>query len=182
MQVKDFCTTRVGHSFRKRVVNDPEGITRVVLPGNIQQDGFIKFSAPPIQTLITPKKLLKEGEILLQNKGRFVAAVFNMPEDECWITPASVLILTLKSKEILPGYIALYLNSAKGQRQLNSVRELSSIPFITRENLEKLDIPIPPIKKQEKLIKLNTAISKYKELTQRKTDILINIMNAELEN
>ncbi|MCK5132522.1 MAG: restriction endonuclease subunit S [Candidatus Sabulitectum sp.] len=164
------------------MVNDPEGSTRVIHPGDIKEDGFIKSSAPPVQTSVMPRRPLEKGEILLQNKGRFVAAVFSMPEGECWITPASVLILTLKTKKILPEYIALYLNSTKGQRQLNSVKELSSVPFITRPNLEKINISIPPIKKQEKLIKLNNAISMYKNLTKQKTEILIKIMNSELES
>ncbi len=182
MQIKNFCATRVGHSFRKRVVNNPEGTTKVVLPGNIGDDGFLKFTNDlPLQTTTTSKRPLKTGEILLQNKGRFAAAVFNMPEDECWITPASVIILTLKTKEVLPEYIALYLNSTKGQRKLNGVKELSSIPFVTRPNLEKIEIPIPPLKKQQMLIDLNKTISKYKDLTEQKTKLLINIMNSELE-
>lgn len=182
MQIKEFCTTRVGHSFRKKVINDPEGITRVVLPGNISEDGSLRFNHPPLQTSITSKKPLKNHDILLQNKGRFAAAVFNMPEDEKWITPASVIILTLKTKEILPAYIAIYLNSTKGQQKLSKLKEFSSIPFITRPNLEKINIPIPKIEKQQMLVDLNKAISRYKELTEQKTKLLINIMNSELES
>ncbi len=181
MQIGNFCRTRVGHSFRKKIVNDPEGTTKVVHPRNICGDGFLRFSTPPLHTTITSKRPLKNGEILLQNKGRFAAAVFNMPENECWITPASVIVLTLKTKKVLPEYIALYLNSAKGQRKLNNVKELSSIPFVTRPNLEGIDIPVPSIKKQQTLIDLNETISKYKELTKQKTKLLINIMNSELE-
>jgi len=181
MQIKDFCKTRVGHSFRKKMVNDPEGITKIVHPRNICRDGFLRFSTPPLQTSIASKRPLRNGEILLQNKGRFAAAVFNMPENECWITPASVIILTLNTKEVLPEYIALYLNSAKGQQKLSKLKELSSIPFVTRPNLEKIDIPIPKIENQQMLVEINKAISKYKDLTEQKTKLLINIMNSELE-
>lgn len=181
MQIGNLCTTRVGHSFRKKMVNNPEGTTKIVHPRNICGDGFLKFSSPPLQTSIASKRPLKNGEILLQNKGRFAAAVFNMPKNECWITPASVIVLTLKTKKALPEYIALYLNSTKGQQKLNRVKELSSIPFVTRPNLEKIEIPIPPLKKQQMLIDLNKTISKYKDLTEQKTKLLINIMNSELE-
>ena len=181
MQIGNLCKTRVGHSFRKKIVNDPEGTTKVVHPRNICGDGFLRFSTPPLHTTITSKRPLRNGEILLQNKGRFAAAVFNMPENEYWITPASVIILTLNTKEVPPEYIALYLNSAKGQQKLSKLKELSSIPFITRPNLEKINIPIPKIEKQQMLIDLNKAISKYKDLTEQKTKFLINIMNSELE-
>ncbi len=182
MQIRDFCTTRVGHSFRKKVVNNPEGTTKIVLPGNISKDGILKFTnASPLHTAITSKRPLENGEILLQNKGRFAAAVFNMPENECWITPASVIILTLNTKEVLPEYIVLYLNSVKGQQKLSKLKELSSIPFITRPNLQKIDIPIPEIEKQQMLIDLNKTISRYKDLTEKKTKLLIDIMNSELE-
>lgn len=181
MQIGNLCTTRVGHSFRKKLVNDPEGVTKIVHPRNICGDGFLKFISPPLQTSIASKRPLENGEILLQNKGRFAAAVFNMPGNEYWITPASVIILTLTTKEVLPEYIALYLNSIKGQQKLSKVKELSSIPFVTRPNLEKINIPIPDIEKQQMLIDFNKTISKYKSLTEQKTKLLINIMNSELE-
>jgi len=91
------------------------------------------------------------------------------------------MVITLTSKEVIPEYIALYLNSTKGQRKLSSLQELSSIPFVKRKNIEKMEIPVPSISKQKKLVEMNRAISNYAELTKRKTQILKNLMNSELE-
>ena len=182
MQVKDFCTIRVGYSFRSRVVDDPEGTTRIVQPKNISSDGTINFNGSvPLKTQVIPRSPLKKGEVLVLNKGRFAAAVFNMPGNEIWVTTASVMVFTLTTQKVIPEYISLYLNSTKGQRKLSSLQELSSIPFVKRKNIEILDIPVPSISKQKKLVEMNRAISKYAELTHKKTEILKNLMNSELE-
>ncbi len=182
MQVKDLCTIRVGYSFRSRVIDDPEGTTKIVQPKNISSDGTISFNGSTLlRTQVTPRSPLKNGEVLVLNKGHFAAAVFDMPQGETWVTTASVMVITLTSKEVIPEYIALYLNSTKGQRKLSSLQELSSIPFVKRKNIEKMEIPVPSISKQKKLVEMNNAISNYTELTKRKTQILKNLMNSELE-
>ncbi len=182
MQIKDLAKTRIGHSFRHKLVNDPEGNTKIIQPKNISSTGFLDLkNYPPIQTKIVPNNPLATGEVLFLNKGRFVAAIFNESEQECWTTPGSVIILTLNSTKILPEYLALYLNSSKGRQKLNRVTEFSSIPFITRTNLERIDIPIPSKDKQKNLINLMSTISRYEKLTTRKTNLLKNILNAKLE-
>jgi len=182
MQIKDFAKTRIGHSFRHKLINDPDGTTKIIQPKNISSTGLLDFeNYPPIQTKTVPNNPLVKGEVLFLNKRRFVAAVFNESGQECWTAPGSVIILTLDPAIVLPKYLALYLNSSKGQQKLNKVTEFSSIPFITRTNLEKINIPVPPQEKQKNLIHLMSTISRYEKLTIKKTNLLKNILNSELE-
>lgn len=182
MRITEFCTTRVGHSFRKRLIHIPGGTTNLIHPRNISEDGTLKFAEnEPMRTDTIPRNPLKPGEILVQNKGRFAAALFSMPEPECWAVPSSVIILTITGKAVLPQYIVLYINSPKGQKKLELVKELSSIPFVTRKNLEKINIPIPGTEKQRQLISMNRTIREYRIKQNRKTEILIDLLNSELE-
>ena len=182
MRIIDFCSLRVGHSFRNRLVHVPGGLTKLIQPRNICGDGAIVFSGDePLLTDITPRNPIKNKEVLFLNKGRFAAAVFKEPDGECWTTPSSVIILTLRNKNVLPEYLALIINSPKGQRKLERLQEMSSIPFVTRRNLEILSIPIPNIEKQQQLVALQHAIREYRRKVLGKTEILKKLLNSELE-
>jgi predicted metal-dependent hydrolase len=38
MRITEFCTRRVGHSFRKRLIHIPDGTTNLIHPRNISED------------------------------------------------------------------------------------------------------------------------------------------------
>jgi restriction endonuclease S subunit len=182
MRIFDFCSSRVGHSFRNRLVHVPGGSTKLIQPRNICEDGALMFSSDePILTDITPRNPIKKNEVLFLNKGRFAAAVFKEPEGECWATSSSVIILTLRNEHVLPEYLSLFINSPRGQRKLERLQEMSSIPFVTRRNLEILSIPIPNIEKQHELIAFHNEIREYRRKVLGKTEILKKLLNTELE-
>ena len=181
-RIKEICELRLGHSFRKRLVCVPEGTTKVIHPSDIAEDGILRLnSEEEFYTDVIPRNPLKTNEVLFLNKGRFAAAVFRMPDDECWVVPSSVIVLTVITKDIIPEYLALYLNSSKGQKQIERLKEVSSIPFVTRHNLMELRVPIPELPKQHNLVDLNTTIHQFREKLTRKSEILVNILNSELE-
>ena len=181
MRIKEFAKTRVGHSFRKRLVNIPDGVSKVIKPNNISSDGVLILQETNlIHSDIRMLSPLKADDILISNKGRFAAAVFDISDNDTWIVPASIIIITITDCNILPAYIALYMNSARGQRLFQKFNEISTVPFVSRMNLMKMDIPIPPLEKQNFLVTLGTANRRYNELTKRKRSLINNILNNEL--
>jgi len=181
MKIKEFGKTRVGHSFRKRLVTVPGGVSKVIEPKNISSNGSLILDETNfIHSAIRMSPPLKAGDVLISNKGRFAAAVFDISDTDTWIVPASIIVLTITDCNILPGYIALYMNSAKGQKQFQKLNEVSTVPFVSRTNLMEMDIPIPPLKKQNLLVTLGTANRRYNELTIKKHSLMNNILNNEL--
>jgi restriction endonuclease S subunit len=181
MKIKEFGKTRVGHSFRKRLVSIPYGKSKVIKPRNISSDRALTLEETDFirsdTRMLSP---LKAGDVLIINKGRFAAAVFDFPDEDTWIVPSSIIVLTITDSNILPAYITLYMNSARGQRQFQKLNEVSTVPFVSRTNLMEMDIPIPPLEKQNLLVNLGTANRRYAELTMKKRSLINNILNNEL--
>ena len=181
MKLKDFCDIRMGHSFRQRLTTVPDGSVKVIQPKNISPEGFVSFEqGEPVRTDVSVSKPLQQDEILLVNRGRFSAAVFDLPESGSWIVPASILVLTLRAESVLPEYLACYFNSANGQELFRRHCEHSTVPFISAKNLSDIDIPIPSLDRQKALTAFEKAAATYSRLSNRKHELFQRILRHEL--
>lgn len=181
MKIKEFSTIRPGYAFRKRLVHVPDGKWKVIQPKNISPNGNIFFEdCEPILTDVSSAYQLKPEDVLVVNRGRFASAVFNFSDPGPWIVPSSILILSINNKSVLPEYVALFINSANGQRLYQRYFEKTTIPFISTNNLEKMDIPIPTLSKQRLLVDIETINRKYAELSNRKLELQRQIISHEL--
>ena len=182
MKVKNFSKIRMGHAFRERLVNVPEGEVMVIQPRNIMPEGLMFGTDEPLRTYIPAPRPLQSGDVLVVNRGRFAATVFHLSEPGMWITPSSVLVLSIFDQAVLPEYVAIYFNSGTGQKMFRRHLELTTVPFISAKNLGDMDIPVPPIKRQKDLIAFEKSAMNYTRLSNRKQELLKEILNSELNH
>ena len=181
MRIRDFGDIRMGHAFRQRLARMPGGKVMVIQPKNIGPQGSISFEGGcPLQTDVAVTRPLRSKDVLVVNRGRFAAAVFDLPESDTWIVPSSILVLSVNEQSVLPEYVACYLNSANGQRLFQRHCEQTTVPFISTGNLGHMDIPIPPLGRQRSLIAFDRAAARYALLSNRKRELLRGILNREL--
>ncbi|MDY0295859.1 MAG: restriction endonuclease subunit S [Acidobacteriota bacterium] len=182
MRIGDFCVIRSGHAFRGRILNVSGGNKRVIQPRNIGDEGAVFFSADePLRVNVSGGKPLKPKDVLVVNRGRFAATVFNQEEPGSWIVPASILVLSVTSPAVLPEYVVCYINSAGGQRLFQRHIEQSTIPYISPTNLGSMDIPIPSLERQVLMVECCTAAARYAKLINRKQEIYREILDHELK-
>lgn len=171
----------MGYAFRKRLEHMPGGGVKVIQPKNISSGGILSFEdEEPWLTDISASKPIQYGDVLLVNRGRFAATVFNLSDPGPWKVPSSILILSIKNESVLPEYVSLYFNSENGQKLFHRHLEKTTVPFIRASNLANMDIPVPPIKKQLALVKFETTNREYAHLSNRKLELLRQILNIEL--
>ena len=181
MKIKELCDIRIGHSFRQRLTTESDGNVMVIQPKNISPEGLITFGPEePVRRDVSAPKPLQLDDILLVNRGRFSATVFDLPESGTWIVPASILVLTLRGELLLPKYLACFFNSSNGQELFRRHCEQSTIPFISAKNLSDIDIPIPSLDRQKPLIAFEEAAAKYSRLSNRKQELFHRILRHEL--
>lgn len=178
MRVKDFSNIRIGYAFRERLANVLDGNVMVIQPKNITPEGLAFEKDEPIHTNVPRSKVLQSGDVLVVNRGRFAAEVFALPG--LWVVPSSIFILSVNDELVLPGYVALYFNSTKGQNMFRRHLEQTTVPFISVRNLGVMDIPIPPVDKQHALINFERTAKKYGRLSKRKQELQREILNYEL--
>lgn len=120
-----------------------------------------------LSTLISDKHLLKDGDVLFAAKGtKNFAAVFekhNAPS----VASTSFFVIKLKDQKVLPHYLAWFLNSHTTQAQLKGQAIGTSIPSISKQVLENLEIPFAELETQKVILNIVFLHRREKELNQR---------------
>lgn len=170
----------MGHSFRQKPVCIENGNALVIQPKDVTSDGMLKVEIPCLIDFPAGTNLNK-GDVLLINRGRFTACAFqdNLGKP-CVATSAFMILTSNDPAQLLPDYLALFLNSTGGQTILRRLNETTTIPFISLGNLESIEIPVPPLDMQQKLVALERAKQHFAQLTARKVNLLNNLINQQL--
>ena len=181
MKIKEFCTIRMGYAFRKKLEHVPGGSVKVIQPRNIYASGILSFQdEEPWQSDVSSSNPLQPGDVLLVNRGRFAATVFNLHDPGPWIVPSSILILSIIDESVLPEYVTLFFNSANGQKLFLRHFEKTTVPFISTKNLANMDIPVPSMAKQIMLVDFEETNNTYAQLSNRKLKLQRQILSQEL--
>lgn len=116
---------------------------------------------------VAEKHLLREGDVLFAAKGtKNFAATFekhNIPS----VASTSFFVLRLSTDKILPEYLSWFLNSNTTQSLLKGQAIGTSIPSISKQVLENVEIAIPSIKTQKAVLQISLLRNKEKDLKQK---------------
>jgi restriction endonuclease S subunit len=132
---------------------------------------------------ISEKHLLKDGDVLFAAKGtKNFAAVFEN-HNEPSVASTSFFVIRPTDKKLLPQYLAWVLNNHTAQTLLKGQAIGTSIPSISKQVLENLEIAVPSIEKQKAILQITKLRNKEKFLKQkietlREKQIQQQIMNA----
>ena len=132
---------------------------------------------------ISEKHLLKDGDVLFAAKGtKNFAAVFEN-HNEPSVASTSFFVIRPTDNKVLPQFLAWFLNNHTTQTLLKGQAIGTSIPSISKQVLENLEIPVPEIKKQKAIVEISKLRNKEKSLKQkietlREKQIQQQIINA----
>jgi restriction endonuclease S subunit len=181
-RLKDIAEIISGYSFRTSVSDLPSGDTFILQSRDINDnlilalDEVSKFDLGQINT----KAFAKIKDVLLGSKGN--PTIGYVENDEKILVSSSIYIIRVKANYLIPKYLAIYLNSSKGRRELNKITLGGYIKGISKKNLEELMIPIPSKDIQHKIVSLHDNIIKQKELIKRKSEINNQFLDYTIED
>ena len=123
------------------------------------------------------KHLLTAGDLLLASKGnKNICVIVPEIEQKCVASPSFLVIRLHDKSVILPEFVAWYLNLPTTQNTLAAQARGTSIMSISKATLGELEIPIPPLEKQQKYIKLSKLqkreLQLYAAIAERRKQIL----------
>jgi len=124
--------------------------------------------------------LPKVGDVLLTTEAPLGCVARLDRNDVC----LAQRLITLRGKEgVLDNdYLRLYLSSSLGQHELISRASGSTVQGIKRTEFSKIDIVLPPFKKQLEIAKVIRAIEEKIEVNQQTNRTLENIAQAIFKN
>lgn len=137
---------------------------------HFDENGQLKSILYPDLTVeeISEKHLLKEGDVLLAAKGtKNFAAIF---ENISYPAVASTTFLIIRINDpqnILPHFLAWYLNSHYAQNRLKARAKGTSLPSISKHDVEELEMPVPDVETQKLILKINELYQREKLLLRK---------------
>lgn len=178
-RLSEIVEIKSGYLFKSRIINDPCGQVRVIQLKDIDDNGAIYMNK---LLTVSDKEVkgadfLRKGDIIFKSKSaRYTAAVFNDDSNNAIIT-VHFFLLRLKTDQILPAYLAWYINQKPAQRYFKTKAGGTRIPIVTKKILEELEVSIPSLPTQEKIVAVNNLFIKEKKLLtelKEKREILVN--------
>jgi restriction endonuclease S subunit len=129
---------------------------------------------------ITEKHLLQNGDVLFAAKGtKNFAAVFEN-HNEPSVASTSFFVIRPTGKNLLPQYLAWFLNNHTTQKLLKGQALGTSIPSISKQVLENLEIAVPSIETQKAILQITKLRNKEKSLKQKIEVLRDQCINQQL--
>ena len=165
--LRDIADIQIGYPFRGRVKPDSNGTHFVIQIKDIDKsqhlciddlDKVIPPGAPP------DKYQVRDGDVLFLSRGHrnFAIPVHDPPDYT--IVASYFYILRPKTSEVLPGYMAWWINQEPAQSYLRSVSGGSHMPIVRRAEFELLEIQIPNVETQQTIIQLDELLCREQYL------------------
>ena len=126
------------------------------------------------------KSKLYGGEIVLTNVGANLGTVFIAPQLEYPTTlgPNAIMIKTNENDK----YLYYWLKSKNGQNTIKSIVTGSAMPKFNKTDLKNIEIAIPCIEDQDKIVEILSKIDKKIELNNQTNDNLYKMMKIKFED
>lgn len=157
----------MGYSFRARLEHDPEGDVAVIQMKDIDEANLLR-AEKAIRVALPKGKthhLLREGDLLFRSRGRSNGAAM-VPSD---IPPAVLAapMLLIRPRKVLPNYLCWFINAPSTQAQLSAHAEGTSVRMISAEALKALQIPLPPVEMQQRIVQAALLAEQEQSLLTR---------------
>lgn len=179
MKLMEIAEISAGYPFRSRIEHDACGSCRVIQMGDINPDDTINWQNLTRTDLVSFKSVyvVCEGDILFKTRGASHTAVLVDRTEENIIASLYFFIIRAKEGYVIPEYLAWYINQPPSQQQLNRTAAGTDIRYVKRNSLAEVEIMVPDLATQEKIVELFRLRRKEKQLSdkiQEKREVLVN--------
>jgi len=167
MRLGELAEVQMGYPFRSRLEHDPQGDVAVIQMKDID-DANLLHAEEAIRVALPRGKthhLLRAGDLLFRSRGRSNGAAQVLEG----IAPAvlSAPMLLIRPHGVLPEYLCWYINAPATQAQLAALAEGTSVRMISAETLKALDVPLPSLAAQQRIVQAAALAEQEQSLLAR---------------
>lgn len=155
IKLNEVADIKTGITFRNRLLDNLDGEIEVIQmkdvdAENIISERLVRVSADNIK----PKHVLQAGQIILLAKGKYTSACLITPSSKKRVISSAFFSLKIKHPRfVLPAYLQWFLNQPEAKSYFKSFASGTSMFSLPMSVLKNLDVPIPPLPMQEKVVK-----------------------------
>ncbi|MBU4478195.1 MAG: restriction endonuclease subunit S [Candidatus Omnitrophica bacterium] len=175
-----------GHLFKNRISTDDEGNVSVIQLRDVTDEGNILYNQLSRVKLgkIGEDRFIKKNDIIFKAKSNKRIAALVGRDVEGLVATGHYFIIRELSPEVKPEYLVWFLNNSLVQKYFDSHARGTRIPIINKEILGNVEIIIPDIKTQEKIVAVNELYVKEKilieQISEKRKLLVDTILNSAI--
>jgi hypothetical protein len=180
MKLSDLADVQSGYPFRSRLKHDPCGDIAVVQMKDIEGphlrgvDGSLKTSLPNLKD----HHLLQPGDLLFRSRGSSNGATEVVGEVGPAVLAAPLLLI--RPHQLLPSYLCWFINTSSTRAYLRSLSKGTSVQMISIETVRNLDVPLPGIEVQQRIVAAAVLIERERVLLTEIAKLRNTLIEAQL--
>lgn len=184
-QIGSIAEIRMGATLRGRDATRsvPNGRFQLVRIGDISQDGQLltdKFDRIHPTESVSDELILRPGDVLFPNRGTRTTAFTYLLESSDVIAGAQFFILRPDRNFVVPEYLAWFLRSEEAARYFDGRRRGTYVQIIQRGDLSELEMPLPPLNVQRRIVELADLAVTERKLSEQLSQLKWKLLNNEL--
>ena len=166
-KIRDLAQIRAGYQTRKGVKTTPTGSHVLLQIRDFNEERTeIDMSdlARVVPGAINEEQILRDGDVIFLAKGakNFSFVPVGLPEPAL---VASYFFILRPGRKVSPDFLAWFLNLESTKRLLSRLAGKGAhMPVVRRDILESLELPLPPLDTQQKVVELDRLMREQQAL------------------
>jgi hypothetical protein len=179
--ITDIADINIGYQFRTKIVPTDDGTHSVIQirdfddSRNLRVDNLMRVNIDkPVEQFHVNK-----GDVLFLSRGHRNWAAPIVNDLRHAIAASHFFVIRVKKPDVLPEYIAWYINQAPAQEFLHmNARHGTHMPLISLSAFKGLEVEVPSIDKQKKIVELSSLLEREKQLLAQLQEKRTRLINA----
>lgn len=169
MQLAGACTIHTGYTARSRLEPANTGGVLAIQLRDISADGLVdpeRLMRVQLKGL-ADRYFVRAGDVVFRSRGeRNTATVLDQRLQEPALAVLPLMVLRPNRNVVSPDYLAWAINQSPAQRYFDITARGTNIRMIPRSSLDHLELDIPDLETQQKIVMLDKLAERERELTQ----------------
>lgn len=145
--------------------------------GTFDQEGLVRIDP---KESISEALVLRTGDVLFPNRGTRTTALSFPGASVPTIAGSQFFILRPDPKKVLADYLSWFLRSEIAHQHFEGRRKGSYVQIIQRKDLGELEMPLPSLADQGKIVEIAQLAQRERTLSEKLTDLRWQSMNQQL--
>ncbi len=181
-ELRNIAAVQMGHSFRSRLEQVPGGNVAVIQMKDLGDDNRLDGRNLALTEMPEVKEhhRIRQNDLIFRSRGMTNTAVLVDRELKRAVVAAPLLRVRVNNATVLPGYLCWFINLPASQAFLQSHATGTTMRMIGKKTLDALDVQIPNLKTQQRIIELSRLADKerllHTRLAQRQRQLVDGIL------
>jgi hypothetical protein len=178
--LRDIGYLRTGYQLRGAVIPVPQGPHRIVLLGDVQDEGIDWERVARTHLRERKTDFLAPGDIIIRSRGAHYGVLLASDPPSGTAIAAPLFLLSVKRPDIMAEYVAWYLNHPTTRKCLENMAQGTSLPTINIRDLAEFDIPVPPLETQQEITEIVHLQDRERNIARQLIELRAQQVDAAL--